>query len=44
MPAAKPVKIEKPIKFDEAMKRLVRVQPLSSGKKAKKKVSRKKRR
>jgi hypothetical protein len=43
MPAAKPVRIEKPIKFDETMKRLVRVPPPSSGKKAKK-VSRKKRR
>jgi hypothetical protein len=27
MPAAKPVKIEKPIKFDDAMRRAMRVPP-----------------
>jgi hypothetical protein len=44
VPKANPVKIEKPIKFDEAMRRAMRVPPPPSGKKAKKKVSRKKRR
>jgi hypothetical protein len=44
MPAAKPVKIEKPICFDEAMRRAVKVPPPLSGKKAKQKVRRKKRR
>jgi hypothetical protein len=42
MPAAKPVKIDKPIKFDDAMRRAMRVPP--QPKKAKQKVRRKKRR
>jgi hypothetical protein len=44
MPAAKPVKIDKPIAFDDAMRRLVRLPPPPSGKKAKRKVWRKKQR
>jgi hypothetical protein len=44
MPAAKPVKIDKPIKFDEAMRKAMRVSPPTKGKKAKQKVWRKKRR
>jgi hypothetical protein len=44
MPAAKPVKIDKPLPFDEAMRRAVRIPPPPTGKKAKQKVWRKKRR
>jgi hypothetical protein len=44
MPAPKFLKPEKPIKFDDAMRRLVKLPPLPSGKKAKKKVWRKKQR
>jgi len=44
MPAAKPVKIPNPIKFDDAMRRAMRVPPAISGKKAKQKNRRKKRR
>jgi hypothetical protein len=44
MPQAKFLKPEKPIRFDEAMQRLVKLPPPPSGKKAKKKGSRKKRR
>jgi len=43
MPKAKPVVLQRPIKFDDAMRRAMRVQP-PSGKKAKQKVWRKKRR
>jgi hypothetical protein len=42
VPGAKPVKIDQPIKFDDAMRRAMRVPPPPSGKKAKKKVWRKK--
>jgi hypothetical protein len=44
MPTAKFLKPEKPIKFDDAMRRAMRVQPPTTGKKAKKKVGKKKRR
>jgi hypothetical protein len=44
MPAAKRIKIDKQIEFDDAMRRLVRLPPPPSGKKAKKRVWRKKRR
>jgi hypothetical protein len=44
MPAAKPIRIDRPIKFDDAMRRLIRLPPLPSGKKAKRKVWRKKKR
>jgi len=44
MSAAKPVKTPQPIKFDDAMRRLVKLPPLPSGKKAKQKVWRKKQR
>jgi hypothetical protein len=44
MPTAKFLKPDKPIKFDDAMRRAMRVPPPPSGKKAKKKVWRKKRR
>jgi hypothetical protein len=44
MPAAKFLKPEKPIKFDDAMRRAMRVPSPPSGKKAKQKVWRKKRR
>jgi hypothetical protein len=43
MPTAKPVKIPLPLKFDEAMRRLVKLPPPPSGKKAKR-AKRKKRR
>jgi hypothetical protein len=36
MPASKPVKIDKPIRFDEAMRRAMRVPPLPTGKEANK--------
>jgi len=42
MPAAKPVKLPRPLKFDEAMRKGMRVPPPPTGKKAKKKVWRKK--
>jgi hypothetical protein len=44
MPAAKPVQLPRPIKFDDAMRRLVKLPPPPSGKKAKQKVWKKKRR
>jgi len=44
MPSAKPIQLKRPISFDEVMKRTVRVPPPPSGKKAKQKVWRKKRR
>jgi hypothetical protein len=44
MPAAKPVRIDKPIKFDDAMRRAMRVPPPPCGKKAQRKVWKKKRR
>jgi hypothetical protein len=44
VPAATPVKIEKQIKFDDALRRAMKVPPPPSGKKAKRKVRRKKRR
>jgi len=44
MPKAKPVQLVRPMRFDEAMQRLVKLSPPPSGKKAKKKVWRKKRR
>jgi hypothetical protein len=44
MAAAKFLKPQQPIKFDEAMRRAMRVPPPPSGKKAKRKVWRKKRR
>jgi len=44
MPAAKPVQLKRPIKFDEAMRKAMRVPPPPTGKKAKQKVWRKKRR
>jgi hypothetical protein len=44
MTAAKPVQIKRPIKFDDAMRKAVRVPPPPSEKKAKRKVWRKKRR
>lgn len=44
MPAAKPVKIDKPIPFDDAMRRLVKLPPPPTGKKAQRKVWRKKQR
>ncbi|HEV3244558.1 MAG TPA: hypothetical protein VGZ31_09115 [Chthoniobacterales bacterium] len=43
MPKAKPVRLKKPISFDEAMQRLVRLPPPPSGKKAKRKRTKKKR-
>jgi len=44
MPAAKFLKPDRLIKFDDAMRKAMRVPPPPSGKKAKKKVWRKKRR
>jgi hypothetical protein len=44
VPAAKFLKTERPIKFDDAMRRAIRVPPPPSGKKAKKRIWRKKRR
>jgi hypothetical protein len=44
MPAAKFLKPSRPIKFDDAMRRLVRLPPPPSGEKAKKKIWKKKRR
>ena len=44
MPSAKFVKPERPIKFDDAMRKAMRVPPPPSGKKAKRKISRKKQR
>jgi hypothetical protein len=44
MPTAKFLKPEKPIKFDDAMRKAMRVPPPPSGKKAQKRVWRKKRR
>jgi hypothetical protein len=44
MPKANPVVLSKKIKFDEAMRRAMRVPPPPSGKKAKRKVWRKKQR
>jgi len=44
MPKAKFLKPEKPIQLDEAMKRAMRVPPPASGKKAKRRVWRKKQR
>jgi hypothetical protein len=44
MPSAKLLKPDKPIKFDDAMRKAMRVPPPPSGKKAKQKVWRKKRR
>jgi hypothetical protein len=44
MPAAKPIKMPKEIDFDEAMRRTMAVPPPPSGKKAKRKASRKKQR
>jgi hypothetical protein len=44
MPAAKPVRLKRPMSFDEAMQRLVRLSPPPSGKKAKRKVGQKKQR
>jgi hypothetical protein len=35
MPTVKPIRLERPIKFDDAMRGLVRVPPPPSGKKAK---------
>jgi len=42
MPTAKPVKLPRPLKFDDAMRRAMRVPPPPTGKKAKRKVWRKK--
>jgi hypothetical protein len=44
MPAAKPIQLKRPIKFDDAMRKAMRIPPPPSGKKAKAKVWRKKRR
>jgi hypothetical protein len=44
MPAAKPIRLEHAIKFDDAMRRAMRVPPPPTGKKAKRKVWRKKQR
>jgi len=44
MPAAKPLQLKRPIKFDDAMRTAMRVPPLLTGKKAKRKVWRKKQR
>ena len=44
MPAAKSVQLKHALRFDEAMRRAMRVPPPPSGKKAKKKVWRKKQR
>jgi len=44
MPRAKFLKPDKPVQFDDAMRRLVKLPPPPSGKKAKRKVQRKKRR
>jgi len=44
VPAAKFLKPERPIKFDDAMRQLVKLLPPPSGKKAKRKVWRKKQR
>ncbi len=43
VPAAKPVRLKRPMSFDEAMQRLVRLSAPPSGKKAKR-AKRKKRR
>jgi hypothetical protein len=42
MPAAKPIRLGHPIKFDDAMRKLVRLPPPPSGKKAKRKSGHKK--
>jgi hypothetical protein len=44
MPKAKPVTLPTKIKFDDAMRKAMRVPPPPTGKKAKKRVWRKKRR
>jgi hypothetical protein len=44
VPAAKPTKLTRQIKFDDAMRRLVKLPPPPTGKKAKRKVRGKKRR
>jgi hypothetical protein len=44
MPAAKPVQLKHPIKFDDTMRRVISLPPPPSGKKAKQKVWRKKKR
>jgi hypothetical protein len=44
MPKAKPVQLVRPMRFDEAMQRLVRLPPPPTGKKAKRRVWRKKQR
>jgi hypothetical protein len=44
MPAAKPVTLPEKIKFDDVMHKAMRVPPPPSGKKAKQKVWKKKRR
>jgi hypothetical protein len=44
MPAKKPVALPRPMKFDEAMRRLVKLPPPPSGKKAQRKIWRKKKR
>jgi hypothetical protein len=44
MPAAKPVRLDRPIKFDEAMRRLVKLPRPPSGKKSQRKIWKKKKR
>jgi hypothetical protein len=44
MAASKPVKIKQSIKFDDTMRRVISLPPPPSGKKAKQKVWRKKKR
>jgi hypothetical protein len=44
MSAAKPTRLEHAVKFGDAMRRAMRVPPLPSGKKARRKVWRKKQR
>jgi len=44
VPAAKPVQLKQPLGFDEAMRRLVKLPPPPTGKKAKRRVWRKKQR
>jgi hypothetical protein len=41
MPAAKPVRLQRPIKFDDAMRRLVRLPPPPTSKKAKRATAKK---
>jgi hypothetical protein len=44
MPAAKPVRLKRPLEFEDAMRRLVKLPPPPSGKKAQRKIWRKKKR